>query len=80
MSTENQTPKKRHLFKGAYVWSGIAMALVGFLGEEVMGGEHAFEFFSFFGGLNLGMGLIHNQYSGITGQMAGVPPEDGPSA
>jgi len=48
------------LFKGAYVWSGIVMALGGYLAEEFTGGGHAFEFLMLFGGLNLGMGLMRN--------------------
>ena len=52
---------KPRLFRGAYVWSGILMALAGFLAEEWTGGEHAFEFFLFFGGLSLGRGVEINR-------------------
>ena len=48
------------LFRGLYVWSGIAMAVGGYLAEELIGAEHGFEFLMFFGGFNLGMGLMQN--------------------
>lgn len=36
------------------------MTVGGYLGESFLGSEHAFEFFMFFGGLNLGLGLGRN--------------------
>ncbi len=48
------------LFKGSAVWFGLALTLAGYLCEEFVGSEHAFEFLMFFGGLNLGIGLGGN--------------------
>jgi len=47
-------------FHGPWVWSGIVMTVGGYLCEEFVGSDMGFEFFMFFGGLNLGMGLGFN--------------------
>ncbi len=47
-------------FHGPQVWGGIILTLAGYLCEEFVGSEHAFEILMFFGGLNLGIGLGMN--------------------
>lgn len=49
------------LFHGTYVWAGIAFAVIGYLAEELIGGQHAFEFFLLFGGFFMGIGLERNR-------------------
>jgi hypothetical protein len=36
-------------------WGGLAMTAVGFVLENAVGGDHAFEYLMFFGGLSMGM-------------------------
>jgi hypothetical protein len=36
-------------------WGGIALAVTGYVLENAVGGDHAFEFLMFFGGLCMGM-------------------------
>ena len=58
MITKEKNSGVLTLFKGVYVWSGAAMALGGYIAEDLTGGTHAFEFLMLFGGLNLGMGVM----------------------
>ncbi len=62
MITKEKNSGVLTLFKGVYVWSGAAMALGGYIAEDLTGGTHAFEFLMLFGGLNLGMGVMQNRY------------------
>jgi|GEM_PF-3286092 len=59
----NGTFSKGHLslFRGPIVWAGIALALGGFLAEQLIGGQYAFEAFMLFGGLNIGIGYEKNR-------------------
>jgi len=57
MNAEQEQAGVWGLFTGSTVWFGILLALVGFLCEQFLGSEHAFEILMFFGGLNLGLGL-----------------------
>jgi hypothetical protein len=48
-------------FRGYYVWVGIALAAIGLLAEELIGGKHSFEFFMLFGGFFIGIGAERNR-------------------
>ncbi|MFT7541820.1 MAG: hypothetical protein ACI9K5_002794 [Gammaproteobacteria bacterium] len=79
MNSNEQDSRTRTLYRGAYVWSGIAMTIGGYLGEEFVGAEHAFEAFMFFGGLNLGIGITKNLYERKAQESAGALEVETPS-
>lgn len=63
----------RLLFRGPYVLSGIAFALVGYLLEELDGGSHAFENLMLFGGLFLGVGVERNRQAAQSSSPPSAP-------
>ncbi len=60
MSDGGSTGGTLALFRGTYVWAGVAFALGGFLAEELSGNNHVFEVFMLFGGFFLGTGVERN--------------------
>jgi hypothetical protein len=66
------------LFRGPLVWTGIAFAVAGFLAEQLVGSEYAFECFMLFGGLYIGMGCERNRRLRADAASAGSKPSDQP--
>ncbi len=58
------------LYRGPLVWTGILFALGGYLAEEFVGAEYAFEFFLLFGGLFLGIGYERNRQESVRASQA----------
>lgn len=56
MSPETENTGPRAPWRAELVWAGVTFAVLGFLGEHLVGSEHAFEYLMLFGGLLVGMG------------------------
>ncbi|MFT7671506.1 MAG: hypothetical protein ACI8X5_004226 [Planctomycetota bacterium] len=76
MKTTNESRGRLQDFHGPTVWFGIALALGGFLAGEWPIGDLNFGPLMFFGGLQLGMGLMQNRYKRELEQSNSAVPAD----